>query len=170
MGTGVALLEKILQRELHNSRIPRCGDFPEKVAVQIEGGIHHDEVVENVERLRAKFHLLHFTHQECSAERKIELPQPRTFNITHAAVAERSEGRLCERSRIEKVPRRPIAVWISQNLVDALSIQYSATADTRSRPLDKITSQRSVQACDDSHCLTAENLQDRRKAPIERSE
>ena len=105
-------LEKILERELHNSRIPRCRDFPEKVAVQIEDGVHHDEVVENVERLGAKFHLLHFTDPECSGEGEIELPQPGAFDTAHAAVAERSECRLCERSGIEKVPRRAIAVWI----------------------------------------------------------
>src|SRR5207253_1385634 len=67
-------LEKILERELHNSRIPRRRDFPEKVAIEIECGVHHDDVVENVERLRSKFHLLHFTHRECSREGKIELP------------------------------------------------------------------------------------------------
>ena len=105
-------LEKILERELHNSRIPRCGDFPEKVAVQIEDGVHHDEVVENVERLGAKFHLLHFTDPECSGEGEIELPQPGAFDSAHAGVAERSECRLCERSGIEKVPRCAIAVWI----------------------------------------------------------
>ena len=61
MQTRVAVLEKILQRELHNSRIPRCGDFPEKVAVQIEDRVHHDELVEYVECLRSKFHFLRFT-------------------------------------------------------------------------------------------------------------
>jgi hypothetical protein len=70
----VAQLEKILQRELHNSGIPRLGNSSEKVAVQIKGGLHHDEFVENVEGLCAEFHLLHFTHLECSAEGKIELP------------------------------------------------------------------------------------------------
>src|SRR5438132_7585067 len=33
----LAQLEKILQRELHDSGIPRLGDSPEKVAVYIEG-------------------------------------------------------------------------------------------------------------------------------------
>src|SRR5207245_515953 len=87
MLTQSYFLEKIFERELHNSRIPRRRDFPEKVAIEIECGVHHDEVVENVERLHSKFHLLHFTHRECSREGKIELPYPRTFNITHAAVA-----------------------------------------------------------------------------------
>ena len=58
----ISTSEQILQRELHNSGIPRFGNFPEKVAVDIEGGVHHDEFVENVERLRAEFHFLRFTH------------------------------------------------------------------------------------------------------------
>src|SRR4029077_2876485 len=111
-----------LQSELHNSRIPRLGDSPEKVAVYIEGGFQHDELVKNVERLRSKFHLLHFTHLECSAEGKIELPEARASDIAHAAIGKRcSQCRLCERSGIEEVARRSIAVWISQNLVDALT-------------------------------------------------
>src|SRR6266516_1701448 len=40
-------LEKILERELHNSRIPRRRDFPEKVAIEIECGVHHDDVCHN---------------------------------------------------------------------------------------------------------------------------
>ena len=82
-------LEKILQRELHDSGIPRLGDSPEKVAVYIEGGFQHDELVENVECLRADFHLLHFTHLERSAEGKIELPEARASNIPHAAIGKR---------------------------------------------------------------------------------
>ena len=118
----MAHLEKILQRELHDSGIPRLGDSPEKVAVYIEGGFQHDELVENVECLRADFHLLHFTHLERSAEGKIELSEARASNIPHAAIGKRyPECRLCERSGIEEVSRRSIAVSISQNLVDALT-------------------------------------------------
>ncbi len=84
---------------------------------------------------RAKFHLLHFTHLECFGEGKIELPQPGAFNITHTAVAPRSECRLCKRSRIEKFPRGAIAVWIPQNLVDAFTDQYCA-AGTQVRELE----------------------------------
>jgi hypothetical protein len=45
--------------------------------------------------------------------------------------------RLCKRSGIEEVVSGAIAVWISQNLVDALSDQYS-TADTKAGPLHKL--------------------------------
>src|SRR5206468_14782 len=119
-------LEQILQSKLHDSRIPRRSDFPEQVAVQIEGRIHHDETVQNVERFRAEFHLLHFTHLERPGEGKVELPEAGTLKSAHAGIGKRrSECRLRKRKRIEEIPGRAIAVRISQNLVGALSDQYS---------------------------------------------
>ena len=100
----------------------------------------HETVIrgDRVQLSPKEFHLLHFPHLECPGEGKVELPQARTSKSAHAGIGKRrSEWRLRKRKSIEEVPGRMIAVRISQNLVGALSDQYSI-ADAKPGPLHKL--------------------------------
>src|SRR5207237_10269981 len=83
-----ACLEKILQRELHDSRIARRNHLTEGCARKVRRRIVHSEAVREVERLGSELHLLRFPEAESSRKCHVELPGARTFNGAAADITE----------------------------------------------------------------------------------
>ena len=104
------LLEEILQRELHDSRIARCDHLTERGTAEIRRGVIHSEAVREIEGLRPEFHFLRFLEPEVSRKGHVELPGAWTSNTAAADVSERAGRCFCKRFGVEIVRDGPVAI------------------------------------------------------------
>src|SRR5688572_9469761 len=75
------VLKNVLESELHDARVLRCGDLAERAGVTIQSGISAPHAVRHVERFTPEFQSLAFANLECPRQRRIELPGPWAHDI-----------------------------------------------------------------------------------------
>ena len=114
-------LERVLQRELKDSRVGRRVNLAESIAIETGAWIHLDEAVCHIERLGAKLQFLTFPNLENSRQGDVELPSSRPLDISGAQISKRSQSGLCKRIGIQvTVERVAVAIGISEYLVRPL--------------------------------------------------
>src|SRR5439155_6017531 len=119
-GLALFVLKRVLQCELHDSRIARHVDLTERVLVDIRAGISPDETVRYIEPLGAKLQTLTFTDAESPGQCHIELPRTRTFDIVRPHISYGSQSGLGKRGRIHVIQTAAVGVRIFEDLVRAL--------------------------------------------------
>ena len=97
------VLERILQRELHDSRIRRSGDLAKGVAIQGGVRISFSKAVCDIERLGSKFQVVGLPRLEDSRQSQIQLPGSRTHNVRRPHVSNRACIGLCKSPGIQVV-------------------------------------------------------------------
>src|SRR5262245_65804935 len=100
------LSEDILQCELHDSGIPRCGDHAESVGIEVCRGVPWSKTVGYVKSFGSNLESLGFAELESPRKGHIELPGPGPLHIARAHVSVPAIGRLRECARVQIVRQR----------------------------------------------------------------